>query len=403
MFHKCTKIRRAMKLSLLFLVLGYLLSQFYRSFLAVLAGLLQTDIGVSSDDLALASGLWFLTFALMQLPVGWALDSYGPRRTTALMLGIGGTGGAALFALAQNALQIHLSMTLLGIGCAPVLMASYYIFARSFPPAMFATLAGAVIGFGSLGNILGALPMAWAAESFGWRASLLGLAAITALVSALIWIFAQDPPQIMGADGQKGSLRDLFRIRALWLLLPLLAVNYAPAAGIRGLWAGPFYNDLYGATATGIGQMTLIMAFAMIAGNFAYGPLDRVFGTRKGIVLVGNLCGALCLAALALFPLSGFLATGLLFAGVGFFGASFPMMMAHGRSFIPAHLTGRGVTLLNLFSIGGVGLIQMASGPLHANAAAHPPEWAYQTLFVFFAGLLLGGCLIYAFARDRTD
>lgn len=392
-----------MKISLLFLVLGYLLSQFYRSFLAVLAGLLQMDIGVTADDLAVSSGLWFLVFAAMQLPVGWALDNFGPRRTTAVMLGVGGTGGAIVFAIAQNALHVHLAMALLGVGCAPVLMAAYYIFARSFPPAIFATLAGAVIGFGSLGNILGALPMAWAAEAIGWRASILVIAGVTALVSAAIWVVVQDPPKAESPDGAKGGLLDLLRIPALWFLLPLLAVNYAPAAGLRGLWAGPFYTDVYGAGATGIGQVTLLMAVAMIAGNFAYGPLDRLFGTRKGVVLVGNLCGAMCLGVLWLLPLSGFWQTGFLFAAVGFFGASFPMIMAHGRSFFPAHLTGRGVTLLNLFSIGGVGLLQMISGRVHALAPDSPPEAAYQALFLFFGVLLLIGCAIYAFSKDRTD
>lgn len=392
-----------MKLSLFFLVLGYLLSQFYRSFLAVLSGLLQADLGVTADDLAFASGLWFLIFALAQLPIGSALDRFGPRRTTALMLGLGGTGGAVIFALAQNALHINLAMALLGIGCAPVLMASYYIFARSFPPAIFATLAGAVIGFGSLGNILGALPMAWAAEAFGWRESILVIGGLTAVVAGVIWLVVQDPPTADAPDGAKGSLLDILRIPALWLLLPLLIVNYAPAAGLRGLWVGPFYADLYGASATGIGQVTLLMALAMIAGNFAYGPLDRIFGTRKGVILTGNLLGAACLFALAFFPLAGFWQAALLFAAVGFFGASFPMMMAHGRSYFPPHLTGRGVTFLNLCSIGGVGVLQALSGRVHSSAADTPPEAAYQTLFLFFAVLLLIGCIIYAFSKDRTD
>lgn len=392
-----------MKLSLFFLVLGYLLSQFYRSFLAVLSGLLQADVGVTADDLAFASGLWFLVFALAQLPVGWALDRFGPRRTTALMLGLGGTGGAVIFAVAQNALHINLAMALLGIGCAPVLMAAYYIFARSFPPAIFATLAGAVIGFGSLGNILGALPMAWAAEIFGWRESILAIGGVTGLVAGAIWFIVQDPPRAETLDGARGSLLDILRIPALWLLLPLLVVNYAPAAGLRGLWVGPYYADLYGATATGIGQVTLLMALAMIAGNFAYGPLDRVFGTRKGVILTGNLLGTACLFALAFFPLAGFWQAALLLAAVGFFGASFPMMMAHGRSYFPPHLTGRGVTFLNLCSIGGVGVLQVLSGRVHASAPATPPEAAYQTLFLFFAILLLIGCIIYAFAKDRTD
>jgi len=87
-----------------------------------------------------------------------------------------------------------------------------------------------------------------------------------------------------------------------------------------------------------------------------------------------------------------------LLAAVGFFGASFPMLMAHGRSFIPAHLTGRGVTLINLFSIGGVGLLQVASGHLHRMG-----DGSYSLLFGFFALLLLAGCAVYLFATDRTD
>ncbi len=392
-----------MKLGLFVLIIGYLLSQFYRAFLAVLAGLLQADIGVGADDLALASGLWFLSFAAMQLPVGAALDRYGPRRTTALMLGLGGTGGALLMALAQNAMHLHLAMVLLGIGCAPVLMASYYIFARTYSPAIFATLAGAVIGIGSLGNILSALPLAWAAELMGWRAALIAVGALTALVAVVIWVTVNDPPRAESADGAQGNLRDLLRIPALWLMVPLLVVNYAPAAGLRGLWVGPFYTDLYGLGATSIGQATLLMAIAMILGNFAYGPLDRWLGTRKWVVLGGNLGGAVSLALLWLLPLSGVWQTALLFAAVGFFGASFPMMMAHGRAFIPAHLTGRGITLLNLCSIGGVGLLQTISGYVHRAAPDAPPEAAYQTLFAFFGLCLLVGCLIYAFSRDRTD
>jgi MFS family permease len=385
-----------MKVGLFFLVLGYLLSQFYRSFLAVLAEPLARDLGAGADDLAFASGLWFLVFAAAQLPVGWALDRYGPRRTTALMLGLAGAAGALVFAAATAVWQLHAAMVLLGIGCAPVLMASYYIFARVYPPAIFATLAGAVIGFGSLGNILGALPLAWAVGAFGWRETLVALGLVTALAGLVLWRVIIDPPKAESA-GQGGSVLDLLRIPALWLILPLLAVNYAPAAGMRGVWAGPYFGDLFGLDPTGVGQVTLLMACAMIAGNFAYGPLDRVFGTRKWVVLTGNALGAACLLVLWALPEPGLWGAALLFAAIGFFGSSFPVMIAHGRSFFPPHMMGRGVTLLNLFSIGGVGLLQMVSGRVHAGAGD------YSSVFLFFAALLVLGCIIYAFSQDRTD
>ena len=161
-----------------FLVAGYVLSQFYRAFLAVLAPVLKAEIGATASDLALSSGIWFSIFALMQIPVGIALDRIGPRLTVSVLLALGGGGGALVFALAGGPWAIHLSMALIGIGCSPVLMAAYYIFARIYSPAVFGTLAGAVIGFGSLGNILGAAPLSALVEAVGWRAALWGHAAV---------------------------------------------------------------------------------------------------------------------------------------------------------------------------------------------------------------------------------
>ena len=83
-----------MRSGIVALVLAYVLSQFYRAFLAVLAPTLAADLQTNAQELAQASGWWFLTFALMQVPVGWALDKIGPRRTTAFLLAIG-AGGAA--------------------------------------------------------------------------------------------------------------------------------------------------------------------------------------------------------------------------------------------------------------------------------------------------------------------
>lgn len=383
------------------LVAAYVLSQFYRAFLAVLAPVLEAEIGAGAEDLAAASGLWFLVFAAMQIPVGSALDRVGPRRTAAVLLGAGGAGGAAVFAMAQGPGAVTLAMALIGVGCAPVLMASYYIFARTYSAAVFGTLAGVMIGVGSMGNIASSLPLAAAVEAFGWRQTLWGLAGVTLAVALALGLLVRDPPKVEGAG--KGSLLDLLRMPALWPVLIMMAVCYAPAAGLRGLWVGPYYADVFGADAAAIGVATLVMGGAMVLGNFAYGPLDRVLGTRKWLIFGGNLGVLVCLIGLWVMPeAGGWLTLGLL-AGLGFFGASFPMVMAHGRAFFPPHLVGRGVTLLNLFGIGAVGIAQGATGRIHTaldgGAAAAP----YQGIFAFFAITLAAGMVVYLFSRDRTD
>ena len=390
-----------MKAGIAALVAAYVLSQFYRAFLAVLTPVLDRELGATPADLASASGYWFLAFALMQLPVGWALDKIGPRATAAALLGLGGAGGAALFAIATTPLQIKLAMALIGVGCSPVLMASYYIFARVYAPAVFGTLAGATVGIGNLGNIGASLPLSMAVEAFGWRMSLWVLAGITLVVALAIQALVRDPERV--ESNAKGSLMDLLRMPALWPVLIMMAVCYAPSAGIRGLWIGPYYRDVFGADAAWIGQVSLIMGLAMVAGNFAYGPMERVLGTRKGLILGGNILTLACFLGLVAMPAVGGFLTVALLAGIGFFGASFPMTVAHGRAFIPPQLMGRGVTLLNLFGIGAVGFLQLATGRLHAAVSPEPSTAPYVAIFGFIAAMLAAGLLVYSFSRDRTD
>jgi hypothetical protein len=175
----------------------------------------------------------------------------------------------------------------------------------------------------------------------------------------------------------------------LWAIIPLTAVNYAPAATIRGLWAGPYLDQVYGAGSLLIGNVALAMAIAMVIGSFAYGPLDTLLRTRKWVAFGGNAASFSILVALVLVPMPPFAFAAAALVAIGLFGTS------------PAHLTGRGVTLMNFFSIGGAGLIQFATGPVFGSAYDRAnPASAYSTLFGFYALLLAIGLAIYIFSRD---
>lgn len=392
-----------MRVGIAALALAYVLSQFYRAFLAVLAPVLEAEVGATKADLATASGMLFLAFALTQIPVGEALDRLGPRRTTAAALMLA-AAGAGLFAAATTPGMLIVAMGLIGAGISPVLMAAYFIFAREFPAALFGSLAGATIGFGSLGNIGASMPLSLAVEAFGWRGTLWVLAGVTAAVGLVTAALVRDPPRVAHAGG--GSLLTLLGMRALWPVMAAMVICYAPAAGLRGLWLGPYFTDVHGLTPAEIGTASLWMGLGMIAGSFAYGPLDRWLGTRKWVIFGGNALTLACLAALWLVPAAGPGLATALFVGVGFFGASFPIVIGHGRAFLPPALTGRGVALMNLFGIGAAGVLQVLTGWLH-TATSGPrmadPTAPYTALFAFYALVIAAGLLLYLFARDRTD
>ena len=382
------------------LALAYVLSQFYRSFLAVLTPQLTAELGADKADLSLASGLWFMAFGLMQFVVGVGLDRYGPRRTSAWIFGLATTLGALIFTTAESPTAITVAMCLFGIGCSPVLMASLFIYAQRFDARQFAVMTSWLVAFGNLGNVVGASPLASAVDAFGWRSVMLGLGLLSlAIALAMLWL-VEDPQVDQPSGAGFGGYITLMKSPVLWAIMVMMLFCYAPVAGIRGLWAGPYLADLYDANSLLIGRVTLWMAIAMVIGSFVYGPLDKLFNTRKWVVFTGNLIVLLVLLYLTLNPEPGVVASGALFVVLGICGTSYGVLMAHGRAFLPAHLVGRGVTLFNFYSIVGVGLMQFVTGRVVDSQADTSSPTTYQFLFGTYAAVVLVALLIYMTSRD---
>ena len=68
---------------------------------------------------------------------------------------------------------------------------------------------------------------------------------------------------------------------------------------VLGSWAGPYLHDVHGMDALTRGNVLLAMGLAQLVGILAYGPLDRIFNTRKRVVLAGALGPVVILGALA--------------------------------------------------------------------------------------------------------
>lgn len=380
---------------------AYILSQFYRSFLAVIAPELARELALDPQALGNLQALWIAGFVAMQFPVGFALDRFGPRRTVSLIM-LAAVAGAILFAKAETAFALNLSMVLIGVGCSAIYMGGIFVFGRMNRPEHFALLCSLLLGVGSAGNLLAATPLAYAAETIGWRGAMLGMAGLTVLSALATFLLIRDPPRLTHAAGSTfvSGVRTILSIRALWPLLPLTAVGYAIVLAERGLWAGPYFSSVHGLDAIQRGNALLIMAAAMSAGAILYAPLDRWLGTRKWIVVTGSALTALCLLALALLNPSTPMAI-LVMAALGGFGMTYGVLMAHGRSFIPDALLGRGITMLNILFIGGAGVLQPISGAAMKAMSALPPAEAYAHLHLAFALALIAALAVYLLSHER--
>ena len=78
-------------------------------------------------------------------------------------------------------------------------------------------------------------------------------------------------------DINKGSFLDLLKIKNLWFIFPLVLIHYAPVAGIRGLWIGPYINDTFGEDGN-LAFATTAMSLSMIAGTWpSFSRADNIW------------------------------------------------------------------------------------------------------------------------------
>lgn len=388
--------------TLVVLVFGYLLSQFYRSFLAVIAPELARDVGLDAAWLGIVSAAFFAAFASAQIPIGASLDRFGARRTVAGPM-LAAVTGAIVFASATAPWVSVLGMGLIGLGCAPIYMGALFVIGRTTTPHRFALFSSAIVGIGSLGNLAAATPLAAAAATWGWRATMIAIAAATFVSAVLVFLVVKDPPPLdKHDDDPRPGIRAVLAIRELWPLYPIALLSYPIVVAVRGLWVGPYFSDVHGLGPVDRGNAVSVMVFAMIAGAFFYGPLDRWLGTRKWVVVAGTVATVGALAALALSPDMSVGRASVMFAVIGGLGMTYGVLMAHARAFLPTPVLGRGLTLMNMCLIGGAAVLQPLSGFFMKamTKAGLPQAVAHGTLYGALAAALAASLVVYLFARD---
>ena len=389
--------------TLVVLIFGYLLSQFYRSFLAVIAPELAVDVHLGPTELGVVSAAFFAAFAVVQLPIGASLDRFGARRTVAVPM-LSAVAGATVFALAREPWHSVVGMALIGFGCAPIYMGALWVIGRTTTSARFALYSSVIVGIGSLGNLAAATPLAAAAAAFGWRTTMLGIALATLVSAGLVVSMVKEPPAAAppDADAPKPSILAVLKIRELWPLYPIALLSYPIVVAVRGLWVGPYFSQVHGLAPVERGNAVSVMVFAMIAGAFVYGPLDRMLGTRKWVVVAGTVATIGGLIALALAPAMSVGMASAMFAVIGGLGMTYGVLMAHARAFLPTPVLGRGLTLMNMCLIGGAAILQPLSGVFVSRmlAAGMIPAAAHGALYGMFGFALLLTLVVYLFSKD---
>lgn len=386
-----------------------LMSQFFRNSVGVIATTLAGELGLDPDQLGLVASSFFLIFALCQIPVGIVIDRWGPR-TALLGSGLFVVAGSLVFASATGQAGLVAGRLLLGIGCSTFFMAPLVVYARSFDPAVFASLTGFQIAFSSLGTLIATAPLGWMTATHGWRSAFLLAAAVSALLLLAILLVVRGPATGRLAGAKPETLRQAFagigavvRTKGFVPLFLMSFSTYSTFGLIIGLWGGPYLAHVHGADLAMQGKVLFAMALAQIIGTMAWGSADRIAGAYKPVAVTGAALSLVLMAALILGGAASPLAAAVLMAVLGFSCAFTPVLVAHSKALFPPELTGRGLSLINMGTMSGSFATQWVTGLAVkgvAGGAAVYPLTAFQLAFAMQAALLACATLAYLRAPD---
>ncbi len=310
---------------------------FYEFLLQVSPGIMQNELihafNISAQGFGLLGGVYFYSYAGMQIPAGILLDKLGPHRliTFATL-----TCAIATLAFAHtNNFQMALvARFCIGFGSAFAAVGAMKFAANWFPAKRFTLLTGLMVAIGMSGAIGGEKPLAAFIHAYGWRPSFDILGIFGLLLAAAIHFIAQDCPTKHYEKKPGLSLRkSLFETRdnlkqvlinkQVWLVSTYGGLVFMATPVFCGLWGVPFLEAKYHVPSETAATLCSIIFIGWIIGSPSWGLISDKLGRRKPPMIIGSIVAFICLCTVLYSPLSNLnVIAGLMFL-FGLFSAGF--------------------------------------------------------------------------------
>ncbi len=267
---------------LLFSVLSLVyLQPFIQSIIATItAGGIMADLRLNPQEMGILGASFLFPYACSMLASGMLSAYFGPRKNLAGMFLVAGTGGL-LFSHSESLAVACVGRAMTGIGTAVCMTSSFTLFARWFRAESFAKVTGLFFALGGCGSFLGAGPLSMVNVAFGWRFCFTAMALITLFFAVLVFAVIRDWPSadtekelgIVSAPRTAVTPRDMleglgilakdrdFRRLVLWFCS--MSSMYQ---SFVGLWAAPYFKDVFHLGDTQAGFAASMFAFGFIAG-----------------------------------------------------------------------------------------------------------------------------------------
>lgn len=402
------RISVALMAALVILTCGHVLSNLLRTTPAVALDLMAADLKSSAQTVAALTSAYHFFFALLQIPIGVALDRYSIR-SVSLVLFAGTVTGASLAATSSGPVSFFVAQAMIGMATSGMLMCPMALAAKKLTPVQFGLWSGLILSLGNAGMLLSSSPLAYVVEHWGWRAGFWIAAAAGVVVAGLVMLIVPADKPVRGERralfAEMGTVVRLGMSPLLRGIVILAFVSLAVQIVLRGLWAGPWLMNLKGLSRIEAGNALALFTVALVIAPALSGILDRKFGKRRLLLLVTQLLAAALFVVMALgapgYPLASAFGLTLMPASfdvvmlvsIGLLVCVQPLIYAMTRQVSGVENVGKAMSAVNLSFFLGTAVMQSVTSPIAAT-------WGLPAVLISMA-VFLTVCTLVFFVLTR--
>ncbi|ACQ78841.1 major facilitator superfamily MFS_1 [Beutenbergia cavernae DSM 12333] len=284
---RATRTTRWWVVALLFF-LGWLFIYADRTILNPVMSEIGSEFGLDKAGLGLLNSVFFLVYALVQVPSGMLGDKYGRLKfivfgfiVFGLFTGLTGIAGAV------GVLFLMRAMAGFGQG---FYYGPQYSLSGEMIPERFRTVGSALINSGqAFGISIGLIASSYIAFDLdlGWRGPFYVFALPTIVVGLAMWVFIKEParPTPSAGDEPKPTVLSLFKSKNL---VRTFVMVFCSIYGffVMITWLPTYLNEVRGVALEDTGFVSSLAAWTSVPAALVFAYFSDRIGRRKPLLLI---------------------------------------------------------------------------------------------------------------------
>ncbi len=370
----------------------------------IMMGDILTQFNIDTATFGQFSGVYYIGYSLMHLPIGILLDRFGAKKVMPVCILLTVIGLMPLL-FASFWLYPILGRALIGIGSSAAILGTFKVVRVAFSEAKFTRMLSFSVTIGLIGAIYGGGPVNYMCQELGYKTVVAIFAALGVVLALVTYMILPRTTAEPDADSSViSNLREVFSNFKVLAFCFFAGLMVGPLEGFADVWGTQFLKQVYGLDSTISASLPSLIFMGMCFGAPVLSLIAEKSGNAIGTIAASGAVMAGCFFALLTgqIPVT---AIGIMFVAVGVCSAYQIIAIYQASTYVKENVVGLTTAVANMIiMIFGYAFHTIIGGVISSLGSIESSAFVYG-IAVIPVALTLGtmGFLVILFQERKAS